>query len=376
MKYLFIFFSIFLFANPIDILNNYRSQVGLNSLQENPYLDVAAKKHTYFMYKNHIVSHYENRAYPYFFGVTPFDRAINAGYPSRYVVENISRGEENYNKSIKDLFSAIYHRIGFLDFNINEIGYSKLYNFYVYDMGNSIVVNACKTYTHLRSGYIGVCKDKNKIISKKDYSYLIKQNPKVILWPYPNMKNTPTVFYNETPDPLPGIDVSGYPISILFNPYYYKHIKLIDFSIDGVNYKIITKNNDVNHKLKYNQFVLFPLQRLDYDKTYYIHARFLLDGELKIFNWEFHTENTNNILEVTHINQTFYIKPNKEYSIYFKPKNKKDVIKGFRYRYLSTIKIENIAFKDSNTLYFKASGYGKITLYTKDKKVNLIIKDK
>ena len=37
------------------------------------------------------------------------------------------------------------------------------------------------------------------------------------------MKNTPTVFYEEHPDPLPGIGVSGYPISISFNPYYFKN---------------------------------------------------------------------------------------------------------------------------------------------------------
>jgi len=376
MKYLLIFLTTLLFASPLNLLNNYRAQVGLNPLKENRYLDVAAQKHAYFMYKNNAIGHYEAIGYPYFFGNTPFDRAIKAGYPTRQVVENISHGEENFNESIKDLFSAIYHRIGFLDFNIDEIGYAKISNFYVYDMGNSVIANSCKNPSYARSGYIGMCKNRNTIISKKTYNYLISKNPKVVLWPYPNMQNTPTVFYNEIPDPLPNIDVSGYPISILFNPYYYKHIKLIDFKIDNMTYKIITKNNDVNHKLKYNQFVLFPLKRLDYDKTYYIHAKFLVDGKIKVFNWKFHTEKTNNILEVTQINQTFYIKPNIKYSIYFKPQNKKDVITGFRYRYPSTLKIKDIAFKDANTIYLKVSGYGKITLYTNNKRVNLIIKDK
>ena len=376
MKYLFIFLTTFLFANPINILNDYRNKVGLNSLKENHYLNIASKKHAYFMYKNRIVSHYESKKYPYFFGVTPFERAIKAGYPSKMVIENISNGEINFNDSIKDLFSAIYHRIGFLDFNINEIGYSKVDTFYVYDMGNSIIADVCLSNNNTKNGYIGICKDKNKIISKKRYNYLISQNPKIIFWPYPNMKNTPTVFYNEIPDPLPGIDVSGYPILILFNPYYYKNIKLIKFKIYNISYRVITKKNDVNHKLKYNQFVLFPLKRLEYNKTYNIYAKFIVDGKEKVFKWKFHTEKIGNLLEVTHKNQTFYIKSNKQYSIYFKPQNKKDLITNFRYQFPSTLKIKKIAFKDANTIYLKVSGYGKITLYVGNKKVNLIIKDR
>ena len=375
MKYLLIFFTTLLFANPINLLNQYRNQVGLNPLKENRYLNIAAKKHAYFMYKNNVISHYESKKYPYFFGVTPFERAIKAGYSSSLIVENISKGEKDYKNSIDDLFSAIYHRLGFLNFNIDEIGYAKVGKFFVYDMGNSIVANECKLKSFHIRGYVGICKNKKKLIPLTIYTKLISKNPKVILWPYPNMQNTPTVFYNETPDPLPNIDVSGYPISISFNPYYYKKIKLIDFRIDGIPYKVITKTNDVNHKLKYNQFVLFPLKRLDYNKMYYIHARFLADGELKIFNWQFHTEKPKNILEVTH-NQTFYIKPNIKYSIYFKPVSKQDVITNFRYQYTPTLKLDHISFKDSNTIYLNVSGYGKIILFTPHRKVTLIIKDK
>ena len=356
------------------LVNEYRNKVGLNSLKDNQYLTKAAKLHAYFMYKNHVIGHYEKEGYPYFVGVTPADRAIKVGYPSKMVLENISNGQSNFSESIEQLFGAIYHRLGFLDFNIDEIGYSKVDKFYVYDMGNSVISKACKYPSNARNGYIKMCKNPNTIIPQSIYNKIQNQNPSVLMWPYDGMSNTPVAFYSETPDPMPEYEVCGYPISISFNPSYYKNIELIKFNLQGVKTKLITSKNDVNHLLKDNQFVIFPLERLEPNKKYIVHAVFRVDGEIKHFNWSFDTKKVSNVLEVTNNNQTFYIKPNKKYIVYFKPQNKNDIIKNFKTKYSSTIHFKKIGFKDANNIYLEVEGYGDITIFNDTKKVNLKVK--
>jgi len=357
MRYLLLFLASLLFGVSI---NDYREAVGLNPLYKNRYLIKSAKLHTIYLYKNHIISHYENPNLPYFVGVTPGDRAIYSGYNSRYIIENLSQGENSYSESIKDLFSAIYHRLGFLDFNIDEVGFYNIGNIFVYEMGNNYINNRCVKNSS-RSGFIDICKDKHRVIPKNVFNYVMKQNPKIVVWPYNGMKDVPAVFYDEIPDPLPEYGVCGYPISVSFNPYYFKHPKLIYFKLFDSNkeikhIKIITSKNDVNHKLKDTQFVLFPLDRLSYGKRYYVKAKFVEGSQVYRLSWSFVVENSQNIIEINSYKQTIYLKPNKTYLIYFKPLNKNDKINQLRYSYLSNMKVNKIALKDANSVYLNISG--------------------
>jgi len=376
-KLVFLFMAVIIFASPIYLLNQYRMRVGLNSLSVNQTLSKAAFKHAEYLSYNHIFSHYEDSSLPKFIGITPGDRAISQNYPSRFIVENISSGQPNYEASIKDLFSAIYHRLGFLNFNIDEIGYAKYNKIYVYDMGNTIISNKCLDYSNVRSGYIKLCRDSNKLIPESSYLSLERENPKVVMWPYPDMTDTPVVFYDEIPDPLPDYKVSGYPISISFNPYYYKKVELIEFKIlnSDIPTRVITSQTDVNHILKYNEIVLFPLKRLEAGKVYKVLVRVFLNGEEKEFFWSFKTGKVSNQLVVTPSNKVFYIKPNKTYFIYFQPQSNNDVIKNFRYSYRKGIHINDIGFKDANTIRINVSGNGKVTLQSAKHSATLIIQN-
>ena len=385
MKKLIIFLAVFLFANPLFTINEYRSAVGLNSLDENPSLTLAAKWHAKYIFANNDLTHYEKRYGKYFSGVSPADRAISCGYNSRYIVENISRGEENYNESIKDLFGAIYHRFGFLNFNINEIGYYRLNDIYVYDMGNSFINRACKIKSDYKSGFAALCRDKNKIIPKSVYYDQMKTNPQTVMWPYDGMKNIPAVFYEEIPDPLPDYGVCGYPVSISFNSYYYenKKITLISFELykNGKKVektKIITYKNDINRMLKKTQFVLFPLERLDYGSHYDVKADFIINGRMKSFEWGFDVEEKRvPVITVTGIKGVYYIKPNVTTLIYFKPINAKDRLSKLRYEYIRGLKINKIGYKDANTLYLNISGANgkKLKIKTEKRDIVLIIKE-
>ena len=359
--------------------------MGLNSLEDNPSLDFAAKLHAKYMFKNNEFSHYEKKYGYRFAGVTPADRAMSCGYPSRFVIENISKGEKSYKESVKDLFSAIYHRLTFLNFNINEIGYYRLNDIYVYDMGNKYISEACDNLEKFNSGFAGLCRDKNKIIPKEVYIANMQNNPKVVFWPYNGMKNTPPVFYDEIPDPLPDYGVCGYPVSISFNPYYYKNkkIQLITFTLYKgkmpVNdVKIITSENDVNHMLKKTDFVLFPLQRLEYGAKYNVEADFVIDGKIKSYKWSFEVEDKYiPVINVIGNKGKYYIKPNITYLIYFKPLNKNDKLSDLKYEFRRGLTINKIGYKDANTLYLNISGKNnkKLKIYTKNRRITLIIKD-
>jgi len=373
-----------LFANPLFTINEYRSAVGLNMLEDNPSLTLAAKWHTKYVFANNEITHIQRKYGRNFSGVTPAERALSCGYNSRFVIENLSRGEKDYQESIKDLFGAIYHRFGFLNFNINEIGYYRLNDIYVYDMGNSFINKACKKKSNYKSGFVNLCKDKNKIIPKNIFYLQTKNNPKVVMWPYDGMKDTPAVFYEEIPDPLPNYGVCGYPVSIAFNPYYFqdKKISLISFELfkNGKKVektKIITSQNDVNHMIKKTEFVLFPLERLEYGAHYEVKADFVIDGRMKSYEWSFDVEEKKvPVITVIGTKGQYHIKSNITYLVYFKPLNSNDRLSNLRYEFKRGLKINEIGYKDANTIYLNVSGYKgkKLKITTKKRKIVLIIK--
>jgi hypothetical protein len=366
-----LFMVISLFGDDaLDLINSYRNKAGLNSLKKNTLLTYASEKHSEYMFHNKMAGHYEDENYPYFFGTTPSKRVLKAGYPSRFIVENVSYGQDDYQSSIKNLFSAIYHRLGFLDFNIDEIGYAQSGEYFTYNMGNSLISKACESETEPRSGLYGVCKEYRKVIAKSVYYKLFNENPEVVLWPYNGMRDVPAVFYEEHPDPLPNYGVSGYPISVSFNPFYVQYAKLIYFKLYRNyqivnNVKIISKENDINHLLKKTDFVLFPLDRLEYGNYYQVEAKFYVDGKYKLFKWGFWVEKRNNLITFNKSKASIY--ENREYNLYFPPQHNFDKIQNFRYQYPADMKIEKIGFKDSNTLFIRVKGKGAIKLFINGK---------
>jgi hypothetical protein len=381
MKKLVFFLSPLLFASsPLDIINSYRTNTGLNPLKENSHLQCAATKHNEYMAKNRIYGHYEMPNTPYFIGKTPGDRAINCGYESRYISENISHGQDSYKESIENLMGAIYHRINFLDFDIDEIGYSKNNQFFTYDMGNSYINTACQKEWNIRSGSYGVCKEFNKIIPTSYINQLQSKNPKLIFFPYNNMKNVPTTFYNENPDPLPDYDVSGYPISIHLNPYYFKTLMIKSFEIYQNNKKIentriLTYKNDPNKQLHKTDAVLFPLTPLKPNTTYHIEAKILADNKPINLSWDFTTKTIkSNYLINDAKYQEFTIKPNKDYIIYLKPLSAHDTFNSIKVKYIGVL-INKFKLKDNNHILVNLKGNGSFKIFAKDREIELKVKE-
>lgn len=109
-------------SEALHLLNEIRESMGMNTLVHNDYLALAAQAHASYLVRNDVTSHNEIPGLLGFTGRTPADRALKAGYLSTQVSENLSTKNRDSQSSIDGLFSAIYHRFGFLDVGIDEIG--------------------------------------------------------------------------------------------------------------------------------------------------------------------------------------------------------------------------------------------------------------
>ncbi|ACM93721.1 putative lipoprotein [Nautilia profundicola AmH] len=353
----------------LDYLNFLRNKAGMISLKANNNLIIAAENHAYYLYVNNATGHEEEEGKKGFTGQWPSDRVVYAGFLSKDVSENVSVGQENYMDSIDNLFSAIYHRFGFLNTTIDLIGIGIESKDYVYDMGNSILNTLCSHQNDVNGAYyLNVCADDDIVIDADDYNdaknNFRKQNPDIIIWPYNNAIDMLPVFYNETPDPLPDYNVSGYPISIQFNEYYFnednitlKTFKLYDQNGNEVtNTRLLDKNNDPNDKFDEYEFALFPLERLEWNETYNVNAVYEYNGNDYNLSWSFKTkELPYPYFRITTDDETIYVDSNKTFAYYFVPDDGNDLIKSYGYTYPAGDKVES-GFIDYNTLWIRVIG--------------------
>ena len=401
LKKLLLLFSLSLFSlaneNPIVLINDIRANSGLNTLIENPILNTSSINHGNYINFNRVVGHNERSNRPYFTGEKPVDRAAYAGYQTLNVLENISSGQKTFSRSIDSLMSAIYHRFGFLDFNINEIGYGVSKTSYVYNMGNSYLNELCNGNSFEGEGkYIyNVCHNKNFKIEAKTYyqgkNTLIDENPEYVIHPYNNQTQVPPVFYQESPDPLPRHKVSGYPLSIQFNENSFdiSKFKLIGFQlldktllpVDLISHKgdtTMTYKNDPNKKFKKHQFAIFPEKRLNYNTTYHGRFSYIYEGVSQSIEWSFETKKIEDL--IIYEDEPLEIELDKSYHIYIPPSTSWDVISkvSSNCSYLNTGSVDIISdLYDNNTLKVRISGKkvkGCEVKLNNKKKLNLTIK--
>jgi len=61
---------------------------------------------------------------------------------------------------------------------------------------------------------------------------LYRKSPDFVIWPPEGAVEVSPVFYEEIPDPLPDYEVSGYPLSVQFNPGLYSSVRLRNFTLE------------------------------------------------------------------------------------------------------------------------------------------------
>ena len=344
-------------------LNTIRSAMHMQTLAQNAHLTKAAQAHADYLVLNHESSHDEIEGQLNFTGLKPLDRALHAGYNTSYVSENLSSKNRDAQSSIDGLFSAIYHRFGFLSPSIDEIGVGvsqdekKSENSaFVYVMGNTELNRLCsfKSFKGLGKYVYGVCKEKAHRIDEKKFNkalhYNKQNNPDIILYPYDGQVEVPPAFYSEVPDPLPQHEVSGFPISIEFNDYFFKEVVVHSFELFSENEAInnvllMSKENDPHRRFTNKQYALFPLERLEYDTEYKAVVSYSTKGESQEITWKFRSKKpTEELHIITQEEETITITLGSSHIIYFKPLDAHDVVKNVQFP--STIDIQ---FIDNNT---------------------------
>ncbi len=348
-------------------INSLRQKSGLIKFKVNNKLNKAASSHASYLVRQQKHGHYEKKGWKGYTGKTPSDRVLKAGYTSKDVMENATENAKNYHHSIDILFAAIYHRFVFLSFKNNEIGIGsaatkkkrRVTSAFVYNTGSTEINKLCKNFYLMENDtyYVqNMCKNSDKMIPK--YLYEQKQdkvrrkNSALVLYPYPNAKNILPAFYTENPHPLPGSKVSGFPVTVQFNPLFYKNVKLKKFRLFDARgkrikkYKILTHKSDRNHRLTKLQFAFMPLKRLEYATQYRVEFEAVADGKRVKKSWKFTTKKPKGTLhKITKRKTTLKAKKGEKVALYFEPRSNKDILDCISY----TDKL-NITCIDHNTL--------------------------
>ncbi len=357
-------------------LNQLRTQAGMIPFEWNPVLERSSANHARYLSRNRIISHVESSGRIGFTGTYPSDRALREGYNARIVTENHSTGDGDSLASVDGLMGAIYHRFGFLDFTKDEIGIAldradRGYNV-VYNMGNEGLNQFCKTAPTIREGhyYQDFCKRTKRVavdLVDKLETRTKEKNPEIVVWPPNGGVDIPVVFYEEIPDPLPNMSVSGYPVSIQFNPTAYSEVKLLSFQlferdqqewIEVEPFLTMQKSNDPNQKFSDKEFALFPLNRLDWGKEYYAAVRYQHEGQRFEFEWSFTTKKLlYPLFEIAANGESLRMISDKTYYIYIPPKKNQPFIRKLEVESPYSVQV-NVDWEDRNTIKINLSGQG------------------
>lgn len=365
--------------SPLNYINELRTRTGMRTLEWNHELERAAKNHANYCVINNSGGHFESEDKSGFTGSDPFERVSSLGYLSRSTGENVSfhKGDADYSHSIDGLMSAIYHRFGFLSFDYNEMGSASAHtidsNCFVYNMGNTDKNALCMQDGFSQSGkyYSAVCADKKFRISAKVFDGVSNKtqlsNPELVLWPAKNSSDIPPAFFNENPDPLPNYSVSGYPVSIQFNPAIFaKSVPVIHaFTLVDAKtgetlelIKHIKQKTDEHNKFTAFEHAIFPVERLNWGHEYHVYAEYVVANESRYIDWSFKTRELG--IDVININgetEVIHAKSGVEFAVYLHPEHGNDVVKEYRTQSRGLVSLD-VRLIDGNTLAIKAVGTG------------------
>lgn len=101
----------------LELTNAERQRIGLAPLVLSTTLNSAAQRHAEDLVRNGIFSHTGSD------GSQPSDRALDAGYPFRYVGENIAAGGSTASMTMQQWMNSAGHRDNILKPEYTEVGF-------------------------------------------------------------------------------------------------------------------------------------------------------------------------------------------------------------------------------------------------------------
>ncbi len=367
---------------PLEYLNKYRTKSELVEFKKNNILTKAAKNHAIYEAKNRHHGHNEDKNNKYFTGQNPQQRSLYAGYDSKMTSENISYRQDLIS-SIDSLFTAIYHRFGFLDFNKDEMGFfhaeDKNYSANVFVMGNSKLNEICKNGgdKNPRRFYKDICKNNSIKISEQNFKNAIKfENPSVVLFPSDGEMEAMNYFSGESPDPMSECKILSNPVSVSFSPSI-KNIKMTSFKLFDKNepikdIKVLTYANDTNKRFSKNEFALFSLKPFEFGKSYKAIFEYSQGSLNEKLQWSFRTKEPENDYFYAKDKQSYAIKSDTYYDLFFVPKDCNDILEHYSYSSIAKVEFKQIG---TNFLRIKASGFrgSRVEFTAKGKKIYFVL---
>ena len=155
-------------------------------------------------------------------------------------------------------------------------------------------------------GYYQVCADQEKVIPTKNYKHantvLQRNGPDVAVYPWPEQKDVLPIYLNdETPSPWPGLDLTGLPVSIHFNPHRFadSQISILDFQLTNLSdpdtpveiLPVRTEKTDTHHHIFTRfDYAWFPRYALRLESTYQVQLGYTIDNKVYSKTWQFHTK--------------------------------------------------------------------------------------
>ncbi len=373
----------------LSYLNELRQKAGMSPYATSSILSHAAQNHADYLVQHHAMGHYETKGKKGYTGKLPWERAIAAGYRVGMLSENVSVNALDYKDSVDNLFAAIYHRFGFLDFQSDQIGIGVAqdakdtdYNAFVYDMGLQALNEACsnRSYSGSETYAYKICTDPaHRIREARLLEILASQkvaSKPIVVYPYEEQIDVPPAFYEESPDPLPDYGVSGFPVTVQFNDHYIKDaqvrsISLFDPEGKEVKAKILYHKNDPNHLIKKNNYALMPLKRLHYGTRYKVVLHYSSGGKEEKKVWHFTTRKLPAPYFVIDREQSsVQIAPHRTYTLYFKPLHRHDILGNLHFP-----ADLNVRFLDQNTVQIRLESDNKapFTFSSGDRKVHISV---
>jgi len=195
----------------LNWFNFRRQQVGLSALARDATVDVAARGHSRYQQRNDTITHTQIVGKPGFTGTTLFDRLNAAGY--LFTQDSYAYGEvlsSTFNttgmEAAEDLIGAIYHRFLIFEPMFQTAG------------AGAATVPGGATYFTCDFTADGLTRGLG--------------NGNFVVYPFDNQQSVPTVFYSdlESPDPVPGRNAVGYPISM--HADLTKHVVVQTFTLE------------------------------------------------------------------------------------------------------------------------------------------------
>ncbi|WP_019142408.1 CAP domain-containing protein [Noviherbaspirillum massiliense] len=256
--------------------NFRRQKMGLQAVERNAKIDVAAKAHSDYQVLNGI-SHDETAGKPGFTGATLIDRLRAADYavPAEgYAIGEVismTSDPSGFNAA-EGLIAAIYHRF---------VAFEPMYR----DAGAGSSISA-RGETFFTANF-AVLAESGKGLQRQ------LADAKIVTYPYPDQQLVPIGFLsdNEVPDPVPSKNAVGYPISVHADGIAILTVRSFTVQERGgatLPVQLLTGSNDAEHT-PLSAAAIIPLDVLKPATTYDVSFSGTLDKAPVSRSWSFTT---------------------------------------------------------------------------------------